>query len=77
MMILNMPLTEEVMRSQCYDKVETYETLEYTKHSYRQEEYKEQHNTVYKMFFDFESITSETKQHMPYFCWIYNEDIQQ
>ena len=28
----------------------------------------------YKIFFDFETITSEEK-HMPYLCWIYNEDI--
>ena len=35
-LIIPMPLTEEVMRTQFYDKVDTYETLEYTKHSYRQ-----------------------------------------
>ena len=28
------------------------------------------------MFFDFGTITSECK-HMPYLCWIYNDDIQQ
>ena len=75
-LIIPMPLTEELMRTQFYDKVDDYKTLEYTKHSYRQEEYKEKNNTVYKVFFDFETITSE-KQHMPYLCWIYNEEIQQ
>ena len=30
----------------------------------------------YVMFFGFETITSEYK-HMPYLCWIYNDDIQQ
>ena len=71
-----MPLTEEIMRTQFYDKVDEYKTLEYTNHSYRQEEYKEKDKNVYKMFFDFETITSE-KQHMPYLCLIYNEEIQQ
>ena len=28
------------------------------------------------MFFDFETITSENK-HMPYLCWVYNDDTQQ
>ena len=69
-----MSLTEEVMRTQFYDKVDEYKTLEYTEYSYRQEEYQERNNTLYKMFFDFETITSE-KQPMPYLCWIYNEDI--
>ena len=30
----------------------------------------------YNIFFDFGTITSESK-HMPYLCWIYNDDIQQ
>ena len=55
-----MVLTEEVTRTQFYDKVDEYKTLEYTKHSYKQEEYKEKDKTVYKVFFDFETITSET-----------------
>jgi len=74
-LITPMPLTEEVMRTQFYDKVDEYETLEYTKNSYRLEEYKEKDKEHYKIFFDFETITSEEK-HMPYLCWIYNDDIQ-
>ena len=30
----------------------------------------------YKIFFDFETITSGAK-HEPYLCWIYNDEIQQ
>ena len=36
-----MPLTEEVMCTQFYDKVDKYETLKYTKKACRLEEYKE------------------------------------
>ena len=64
-LITPMPLTEEVMRTQFYDKVNEYETLEYTKNSYRLEEYKENDKEHYKIFFDFETITSEEK-HKPY-----------
>ena len=35
-LISPMVLTEEVMSTQFYDKVDEYKTLEYTKHSYRQ-----------------------------------------
>ena len=34
-----MLLTEELMNTQFYDKVEEYKTLDYTKKSYIQEEY--------------------------------------
>jgi tRNA1(Val) A37 N6-methylase TrmN6 len=54
-----MPLTEEVMRTELYDKVDEYETLEYTNNSYRLEEHKEKDKEHYKIFFDFETITSE------------------
>ena len=47
------------MKTQFYDKVDEYETLEYTKNSYRLEEYKEKDKEHYKIFFDFETITSE------------------
>ena len=33
-------------------------------------------NDIYKILFDVETITSG-EQHMPYLCWIYNDDIQQ
>ena len=71
-----MPLTEEVMETQLYDKVDEYNTFEYTDKSYRKGEFKEKSDIIYKIYFDFETITSEVK-HMPYLCWIYNDDIQQ
>ena len=46
------------------------------KKSRRLEEYKEKVNDYYKMFFDFETISSGFK-HEPYFCWIWNDGIQQ
>ena len=63
------------MNTQVYDKVDEYRTY-YTKKSYRQEEFKEKLNSIYKMFFDFGAITPGEK-HMPYSCWGYNDDIQQ
>ena len=56
-----MLLTEELMNTQLYDKVEEYGTLDYTTQSYRQDEYKEKLNSSYKMFFDFETITPGRK----------------
>ena len=64
------------MKTQFYDKVTEYKTLEYTKYSYKLEEYEGTNKQNYKIFFDFETITSETT-HMPYLCWIYNDDIEQ
>ena len=58
-LIVPIPLTEEVMRTQFYDKVDEYKTLECTEHSYRQDEFKETNKDFYKLFFDFETITSE------------------
>ena len=34
-----MPFTEEVMETQFYDKVDEYDTLEYTDKAYRQDEF--------------------------------------
>ena len=42
----------------------------------RLEAYEEKVKDHYNIFFDFETITSEYK-HMPYLCWVYNDDIQQ
>ena len=64
------------MSIQLYDKAEEYKMLYYNKKPYRQEEFKEKLNSSYKVFFDFETITSGDK-HMPYLCWMYNDDIQQ
>ena len=75
-LISAMPLTEEIMHTQFHDKVDGYKTLDYTNNSYKQEEIKETLNNLYKISFDFETITSAPK-HMPYSCWLYNDDIQQ
>ena len=42
-LIVPITLTEEIMRTQFYDKVDNYDTLEYTEHSYRLEEYQEKY----------------------------------
>ena len=59
-----------------YDKVDDFKTLEYNKNNCRLETYEEKVKDHYKLFFGFETITSEYK-HMPYLCCIYNDDIQQ
>ena len=41
-LIIPITLTEEVMRTQFYDKVDNYDTLEYTEHAYRLDKFKEQ-----------------------------------
>ena len=49
-LIMPMPLlTEEVMGTQVYDKVDEYNTLEYTDKSYRQEEFKDKSDIIYKI----------------------------
>ena len=75
-LITPMELTDDVLNTQFYDKVDAYNTLEYNEKNCRLEEYVEKDKHQYKIFFDFETITSEEK-HMPYLCWIYNDDIQQ
>ena len=70
-----MEITGEVLNTQFYDKVEDYKTLEYNKKNCRLEDYVERNTDQYEIFFDFETITSEYK-HMPYLCWIYNDDTQ-
>ena len=75
-LISPMELTDEVLNTQIYDKVDGYKTLEHIFQNCRLEGYVDTHKNQYKMFFDFETITSEYK-HMPYLCWVYNDDIQQ
>ena len=48
----------------------------YNKRNGRLEAYVERYKYQYNIFFDFETITPEYN-HMPYLCWIYNDDIQQ
>ena len=75
-LLLPMPLTEYIMHTQFYDKVDEYTALDYTHNSYKQDKFEETINDPYKILFDFETITSG-EQHMPYLCWIYNDDLQQ
>ena len=53
-----MPLTEEIVHTQFYDKVDEYSTLDYTRNSYKQDKFEETINDRYDIFFDFETITS-------------------
>ena len=41
-----MPLTDEVMRIQFYDKIDDCKTLEYIEHSYSLDEYKEKQGFI-------------------------------
>ena len=74
-----MPLTEDIMHTQLYDKVDEYKTLDYTTNSYKQNNFEETIHDIYIyiyiIVFDFETSTSGEK-HMPHLCWIYNDDIQ-
>ena len=69
-----MELTDEILNTQSYDKVEEFKTLQYNVRNCRLEGYVK--NKINKIFFGFETITPEYK-HMPHLCWIYNDDIQQ
>ena len=66
----------KILNTQFYDIVEAYKTLEYNENNCRLEEYVKTYKTHYKIFFGFETITSEY-EHMPYLCWVYNGDLQQ
>ena len=57
------------METQFYDKVNEYNTLEYTNKPYRLDEFKQKSDIKYNIYFDFETMTSEIK-YMPYVCWI-------
>ena len=58
-LITPMELTGEVLNTQFYDKVNDYRILEYNKKNCRLETYEEKVKEQYKLFFDFETITSE------------------
>ena len=75
-LITPMELTDDIMSTQFYDKVDDYKTLEYNKHNCRLEDYVGKAKDHYKLLFDFETITNGVK-HEPYLCWAYNDDIQQ
>ena len=42
-------VTEEIMQTQLYDKVDEYKTLDYTNNSYKQEDVKETIDDLYKI----------------------------
>ena len=64
---------EQIMKSQFYDKVDTYITLEYPPSCIQYKTYKPPMNIkFYKVFFDFETITTDT--HIPYMVRYKTED---
>ena len=75
-LITPMELTDDIMNTQFYDKVDDYKALEHTQNKCRFETYEETHNDHYTLFFDVETIANGVK-HEPYLCWVYNNDIQQ
>ena len=74
-LITPMKVTDEVLNTQCHYKVNDYNALEYTWKVADQKNVK-RNKDQYKIFFGFETITSEYK-HMPYLCWSDNDDTQQ
>ena len=71
--IAPMNLTDELLNTQFYDNIEEYKTLEHNKKNCMLEKY-EEIKYYYKIFLDFETITSGAK-HEPDLYWIYNDGI--
>ena len=71
-----MDLTDGLLNTQLYDKIEECKEFEHIRNNCILEEYKEQTNDCYNILFDFETITTGAK-HEPYSCWVYNDEIQQ
>ena len=69
---------EEIMDTQFYDKVDEYDTLEYTNNSVKtQDQPKPKENKPYKVYFDFETFVryhDEGNTHVPYLCRYETED---
>ena len=64
---------EQIMNSQFYDKVDTYISLDYPPSCIKYKIYKQPMNIkFYKVFFDFETITTDT--HIPYMVRFKTED---
>ena len=62
------------MNTQFYDKVTTYNTLEYPQSCVKYQHYETKDKTkFYKVYFDFETDTSEYT-HKPYLCCYETED---
>ena len=65
---------EEIMKTQFYDKVSEYKTLEYPNSCIKYQKYEPKpNNDYYKVYFDFETDTSEYT-HKPYLCCYETED---
>ena len=64
-LVTPMELTDEIMNTQFYDKVDDYKTLDHNKKNCRLETYEERLTDHCKLFFDFETITNCVK-HEPY-----------
>jgi len=68
---------EQIMNTQFYDKVEEYKTLEYPEQCVQYEKYEHKDTQeYYKVFFDFETDTSEYT-HKPYLVRFETEDNEQ
>jgi hypothetical protein len=67
---------QHLTRTQYYKKTEeVIETLEYNEDTLEPIEYEEkEYDSVYNVFFDFETRTLEDKQHVPYLCCFITDD---
>ena len=69
---------EEIMNTQFYDKIEDYDTLEYTQGSVKTQEHpKPKETKPYKVYFDFETFVRYRRDgntHVPYLCRYETED---
>ena len=67
------PYDEKIMNTQFYDKVTTYNTLEYPQSCVKYQHYEPKDKTkFYKVYFGFETVTNET--HRPYLACYETED---
>ena len=67
------PHDEKIMNTQFYDKVTTYNTLEYPQSCVKYQQYEPKDKTkFYKVYFDFETVTNKT--HKPYLVCYETED---
>ena len=67
------PYDEKIMNTQFYDKVTTYNTLEYPQSCIKYQHYEPKDKTkFYKVYFDFETMTKNT--HKPYLVCYETED---
>ena len=70
---------EDIIKTQFYDQVNTYDTLDYTEKSVNTQAMPEQkEDEYYKVYFEFESFVrhhkDKTNSHVPYLCRYETED---